>query len=331
MLPVRRTRVASDEVEALAAAQPERGRSYVQMRGGAFQGRLSERSDGTVAVQRESWSSPLRVRCARPVSYVAFSVVSATDGATWCGVSLGPQSLIQVDRDWELTSRGRLESRSFAVRREALEDVELQLAGGSPEALSLVNRVLPQPAARLMVGEFRRRVQDALSVGALPPEAQNALRAEFLRLAALLRRWGRVDGTLPESYSRRRAAVRKVEEYLDAHERALPSIADLCAVAEVSERTLEYAFREQIGLAPARYLRLRRLNGVQRDLRAVRPGDVKVTEVAMRWGFWQLGRFAGEYRAVFGERPSQTRAALRSQRRGAPASPETTGIVSASS
>jgi AraC family ethanolamine operon transcriptional activator len=330
MLPVRRTRVASHEVEALGAAQPERGRSYVQMRGGVFQGRLSERSDGTVAVQRESWSSPLRVRCARPVSYVSFSVVSAADGATWCGVSLGPQSLIQVDRDWELTSRGQLESRSFAVHRDALEEVELRLAGGSPETLSLVNRVLPQPAAGPTVWELQRRVQDALSVGALPPATQGALRAEFLRLAAQLRRWGRVDGALPESYSRRRAAVRRVEEYLDAHERALPSIADLCAVAEVSERTLEYAFREQISLAPARYLRLRRLNGVRRDLRAVRPGDAKVTEVAMRWGFWQLGRFASEYRAVFGELPSETRAALRAQR-GASASFSTTGIVSASS
>jgi len=65
MLPVRRTRVASDEVEALAAAQPERG-PYVQTRGGAFQGRLSERSDGTVAVQREGWRSQRRDAPASP-------------------------------------------------------------------------------------------------------------------------------------------------------------------------------------------------------------------------------------------------------------------------
>jgi len=53
-------------VEALAAAQPERGRSYVQTRGGAFQGRLSERSDGTVAVQREGWRSQRRDAPASP-------------------------------------------------------------------------------------------------------------------------------------------------------------------------------------------------------------------------------------------------------------------------
>jgi AraC-like DNA-binding protein len=214
-----------------------------------------------------------------------------------------------VNHDWELTSRGRLESRSFAVRRDALEEVEVRLAGGDPDALPLVNRVLPEAAARTIGEELRSRVQDALSVGPLPPEAQGTLRGDLLRLAALLRGWGRVRGALPESYSRRRAAVRRVEEYLDAYERALPSIADLCAVATASERTLEYAFREQIGMAPARYLRLRRLNAVRRELCATRPGDAKVTEVAMRWGFWQLGRFAAEYRAVFGERPSETHGA----------------------
>jgi AraC family ethanolamine operon transcriptional activator len=77
-------------------------------------------------------------------------------------------------------------------------------------------------------------------------------------------------------------------------------------MTQVSERTLEYAFREQVGMPPARYLRLRRLNGARRELRAAAPGTERVRDVAMRWGFWQLGRFAVEYRRLFAERPSDT-------------------------
>ena len=100
--------------------------------------------------------------------------------------------------------------------------------------------------------------------------------------------------------------MRRVEAFLDAHERELPSLADLCAIAGVGERTLEYAFGEQLGLPPSRYVRLRRLNHVRRELRAGDPETTRVTDVAMRWGFWQLGRFATEYRALFGELPSET-------------------------
>ena len=30
------------------------------------------------------------------------------------------------------------------------------------------------------------------------------------------------------------------------------------------------------------------------------------TDVAMRWGFWHLGRFSAEYRGFFGESPGRT-------------------------
>ena len=53
------------------------------------------------------------------------------------------------------------------------------------------------------------------------------------------------------------------------------------------------------------FLRRRRLEAARRDLASAEPGSVTVTDVALRFGFAHLGRFAGSYFETFGELPSQ--------------------------
>ena len=74
----------------------------------------------------------------------------------------------------------------------------------------------------------------------------------------------------------------------------------------VSDRTLRSCCAEFLGMNPTQYVRLRRLKEVRRALRDAHPDKVKVAEVANRFGFTQLGRFAGTYRATLGEIPSTT-------------------------
>jgi AraC family ethanolamine operon transcriptional activator len=300
---VRSVTLVTNHAEALALAQPERAREYVQIRAGSFEGAVSERSDGVVAFARESWSSALRVRCARPRSYVVFSVIDSAAPATWCGIRLDPHSVIELDHDWEVTTQGRFGSTSFAVERDALERTEALLGGGEA-APRVENRILTGFAWN--AGHLRERVLSALLAEDVTEPARQALQARFLHLAARLRMRADPKPSRIESAASRRAAVRRVEEFLDAHEAELPSLAELCAIAGVGERTLEYAFHAELGMPPIRYLRMRRLNHVRRELREAERGTTRVTDVAMRWGFWQLGRFATEYRALFGERPSQT-------------------------
>ncbi|WP_346910098.1 helix-turn-helix domain-containing protein [uncultured Roseibium sp.] len=87
---------------------------------------------------------------------------------------------------------------------------------------------------------------------------------------------------------------------------ALPSVVDICTALGVSERTLRYAFREYVGLSPVAYLRACRLNRVRAVLAASDPQETTITQVAMRFGFLHLGRFAGDYKRMFGEMPSVT-------------------------
>lgn len=84
------------------------------------------------------------------------------------------------------------------------------------------------------------------------------------------------------------------------------SVSDLARQAGIPERTLRTAFRKWYGVPPLEYLRVRRLNEARQLLRASTPEETTVTRVALGLGFWDLGRFAGSYRRLFGERPSDT-------------------------
>ena len=73
-------------------------------------------------------------------------------------------------------------------------------------------------------------------------------------------------------------------------------------------RALQKAPPEPAQPPPMNYLRHLRLHRVRAALTYVSQtrSPVAVTAVASRWGFVHLGRFAQQYRQLFGEAPSET-------------------------
>jgi len=59
-------------------------------------------------------------------------------------------------------------------------------------------------------------------------------------------------------------------------------------------------------MGPMHYLWLRRMQLARRSLLSADPAIKTVTEIATAHGFGELGRFAVEYRTLFGESPSAT-------------------------
>jgi len=114
---------------------------------------------------------------------------------------------------------------------------------------------------------------------------------------------GRDGGDRPGSMNNRRITNACIE-YVDMVG-GMPSIAELCGVAHVSERRLRKAFVDTFGIPPSQYFRLRGLNRVRRQLTTERNG-LTVGATALDAGFGNLGRFANEYSRVFGELPSET-------------------------
>lgn len=165
----------------------------------------------------------------------------------------------------------------------------------SPSAMARLQR-LHAAAARLAEDapeiiahpEAARGLEQALIeavVGCLGAGEVGADRSALRRHAMILRRF-------------RRAVEENPDQPL--------YIPELCQAIGVSDRTLRICCQEQLGMGPKRYLLLRRMHLARRAIRENAPPAATVTEIATRYGFWQFGRFAGQYKSLFGKSPSAT-------------------------
>lgn len=188
---------------------------------------------------------------------------------------------------------------------EALRELAPEALGGKERFQVL--RLAPVPLARLAATLAEGARMAALPAGQLP----GAETAE--RLGHSLREAVAQALTSPhEPQDRPRAlreAVRLVaqaEGFLDAHRARPVFVAELCVAFGCSPRKLHNAFLAVVGTSPHAYLKRRRLSQAREALRRLpdRPGRVKA--VALDHGFWHLGHFAADYRALFGEAPSLT-------------------------
>lgn len=102
------------------------------------------------------------------------------------------------------------------------------------------------------------------------------------------------------------AAIRSAVDLIEADPQASLTVSFLAARCGVSVRTLQNGFRRHLGMPPLAYLRDVRLRRAHEDLCAADPGTGSVAEVARRWGFGHLGRFAAAHEAKYGQTPLRT-------------------------
>jgi AraC-like DNA-binding protein len=84
-------------------------------------------------------------------------------------------------------------------------------------------------------------------------------------------------------------------------------LADLCHHTHLQARSLEYGFREIVGLSPVSYVKMLRLGEAHRRLQSRAWSWLSISEVALDSGFCHLSQFAADYKKLFMESPSATR------------------------
>ena len=108
-----------------------------------------------------------------------------------------------------------------------------------------------------------------------------------------------VPGAEPRSSTSR--AVRRAQDYLDAHVAAPVDAADLERVTDLDRYTLARQFRASVGTSPHRYLLLRRLD---RARGLIRDG-VPLAEAAFICGFADQSHMTRQFKRAYGLSPGR--------------------------
>lgn len=257
---------------------------------------------------------PLRTRTRVQDGFVAFVSFGPHAAGTLNGLPVGPDRILASTAGVEVAFvvAGGYESVSFFLPPH---DIRAHLRGRHredefrfPDGVVLLK---PSPSAARELYGFGRRLADVAArqpdVFDVPP-TQTAAQIDLLEtLLATLASDGHV-AAVAESLTRqaRSRVVQIVEDYALSHAAERLYVTDLCEAAGVSERTLQYAFKEMMGMTPIAYLTRLRLHRVRHALRTATRASTTVTAEALRWGFWHFGDFSRAYKDCFGELPSDT-------------------------
>jgi AraC family ethanolamine operon transcriptional activator len=299
---------------------------YAQLKCGQYSGSCSELAMRHFQVLRETNNIPLNMYSASswPQSFVFAIPLRMQGNGSINGLNWGPGTsvIIRGDSGHEAIMPPA-DILYLAVDARVLEDYISVVEGVSLAGwLTQGPIVLPESAAIIGLTSHLLDLLDysfGYTLTTLAAQVQRNILQEVLACVTpiVLAHLG-TPGPSKLSVGRYQLVQRAREFVLDRVGAPDPvQIIDVCRALNVSRRTLQYSFDEVLGLNPATYLRVLRLNRARQDLVAANGVNaVQVKEVVSRWGFWHLSRFSAEYRELYGELPSVTLKNPRAQRAG---------------
>jgi len=165
-----------------------------------------------------------------------------------------------------------------------------------------LNRKQIEPLRQLLrlAQTLTRTANEALDSSELYVDIQNQVLLHSLEL------FSRNDILANSLLKKKHLALGLIFEYIDANKHRPLRVAELCSVTDVSLRTIQMLFKQELGMTLKTYLTGQRLYGVHRDLWVAAQERVRVSDVARKWGFWHMSQLSSDYRKIFGELPSET-------------------------
>ena len=301
------------EIEAYRAFLPGWALEAVPLDHGDFRVRWVTQDLPDIMVNRYSTASALREVYVKDPGATAFVLVlpaAGGDAFRVRGRRLEPMTLalLQPRTEYEIISPAGGHTLEAHVPDELLARMGLE------RWLEPTLDVYPE---RAVAAAFARLVAPMVTAGsartAVPRTDQLSV------LEALSMALDSADHSAPPAprvhlYGTYRRAMAAIEADPDP----MLTVAELAARVGVTTRTLRYAFGHAVGISPYQYMLRRRMTIVRDALLDPARPERTVLELLLSMGISHQGEFAGQYRRLFGESPSATRAGALTRRRDRP-------------
>lgn len=269
---------------------------YDQISSGPFSGSIKELALPSIKLFAEQSSRALRQECA------------VGEAGLWLGFSDSAEFKIN----------GHQGNAEKIFCRSGLADFELV----TPESFCIYSLVIEQSVLEALNLVSQAEV-NALQLSSVTPARVNSLKVYLKHLlsgdwltdscekilldaVADILQADAIEHEEGLSLSQRYRVIKRVDQYLNEEQLKTPvTVDELCQVAFVSRRTLQYCMQDCLGLSPKQYIRSLRLNQVRR--RFLDPEENKnISDLAFEHGYFHLGQFGQDYKRLFGETPGQT-------------------------
>jgi AraC-like DNA-binding protein len=225
----------------------------------------------------------------------------------WCGASVHGGSLLNFNLTAGFDSHT---PRNFHGHVIAFERERLQELAGKLRLESLLDRFVQSsaawdsPASRRLSRRLER-IHPVLARVGETSDDDSAFYEEELGISILQILAGGDWRAADTNRTQHSWILKRSLDILADSEKLPVGVTELCRQVGTTLSTLNRVFTARFDVTPKAYIRARCLSAARDELAMAAP-ESRVADIANRWGFWHMGQFARDYRAMFGELPSET-------------------------
>jgi AraC-like DNA-binding protein len=268
---------------------------------GGFSGRVKQLVSQDILISYAQFRRGLDQSGATPPGHRTFVILGKScNGFWWRGQQINRDDLLVFPLNAELRCASGVDfevltiSLRISYLEQLVEDLSLpEFSDRAREVIRLDSCVAND--LRYLTGEIMGSTHRPFALA-----ATRALAERLVMCTAQHR------PAMNTSLRQRDLAVDRVVEYVRSTPAPTSELARLCRIARVSERTLQYAFKERYGIPPNVFVKRWNLNTAKRLLSVADPAETTVCNIASRLGFLHLSQFATDYKRLFAEPPSMT-------------------------